>query len=117
MGKGISFDDGIEVFINGKPFCCCAGIEVTINPLEQKQVKICFDADKVIWNSGRVEIYDDELGACLSQEDRQVLNDISTQKLVDVLGRREGVERKIAEPHKDCNFSVNGPAIVLVITD
>lgn len=47
----------------------------------------------------------------------QMLNSISTKELVDELGRREGVERKIAEPHEDVQISVNGPAIVLVITD
>lgn len=117
MERPIDLGSSVDLFINGKRFCCCTGIEVAITPLEQKQVKICFDADKVVWNGDRVDIYDEDFGACLSQEEGQMLNSISTKELVDALGKREGVERKIAEPHEDVQISVNGPAIVLVITD
>jgi len=42
---------------------------------------------------------------------------ISTKDLIDELKRREGVEVMIAEPYQDTTVTVNGPAIVLVITD
>lgn len=45
------------------------------------------------------------------------LSDISTRDLVTELSRREGVERTTAEPYQDVQVKVNGPAIVLVITD
>ena len=45
------------------------------------------------------------------------LKDIETCELVEELKKREGVEVKIAEPHKDMVVSVNGPAVVLVIID
>ena len=45
------------------------------------------------------------------------LKDIQTCELVEALKNREGVEVIIAEPHKDRTVSVNGPAIVLVVTD
>ena len=45
------------------------------------------------------------------------LKDIKTCDLVEELKKREGVEVKIAEPHKDMSVSVNGPAVVLVVVD
>ncbi|MFC2282344.1 MAG: BC1881 family protein [Lachnoanaerobaculum saburreum] len=45
------------------------------------------------------------------------LKDIKTCELVEELKKREGVEVKIAEPHKDMSVSVNGPAVVLVVVD
>ena len=45
------------------------------------------------------------------------LKDVKTCELVEELKKREGVEVKIAEPHKDMAVSVNGPAVVLVIID
>ena len=45
------------------------------------------------------------------------LKDIQTCDLVEELKKREGVEVKIAEPHKDMSVSVNGPAVVLIIID
>ena len=46
------------------------------------------------------------------------LKDINTCELVvEELKKREGVEVKIAEPHKDMAVSVNGPAVVLVVVD
>ena len=45
------------------------------------------------------------------------LKDIKTCDLVEELKKREGVEVKIAEPHKDMSVSVNGPAVALVIVD
>lgn len=46
-----------------------------------------------------------------------VLQAVSTKKLVEELERREGVETKTAEPYQDVAVKVNGPAIVLVVTD
>ena len=45
------------------------------------------------------------------------LKDIKTCELVEELKKREGVEVKIAKPHKDMSVSVNGPAVVLVVVD
>lgn len=54
------------------------------------------------------------------QYKRVVLRDLKTVKtceLVDELKARTGVMVKYAEPHTYKNFSVNGPAVVLIITD
>lgn len=40
-----------------------------------------------------------------------------TCELVEELKKREGVETHIAEPYKDLTVTVNGPAVVLVVTD
>ena len=45
------------------------------------------------------------------------LKNIKTCELVEELKKREGVEVKIAEPHKDMALSVNGPAVVLIVVD
>ena len=45
------------------------------------------------------------------------LEQVHTKYLVDELRGREGVETKIAEPYEDVTVSVNGPAIILVVTD
>lgn len=45
------------------------------------------------------------------------LKDIKTCELIEELKKREGVEVKIAEPHKDMSVSVNGPAVVLIVVD
>ena len=45
------------------------------------------------------------------------IEQLSTKELVDELINRDGVEVTIAEPHEDCNISVNGPATILTIID
>ena len=40
-----------------------------------------------------------------------------TYELVEELKKREGVEAHMAEPYKDLTVTVNGPAVVLVVTD
>ena len=40
-----------------------------------------------------------------------------TRELVEELKKREGVEAHIAEPYEDLTVTVNGPAVVLVVTD
>ncbi len=45
------------------------------------------------------------------------LSEYSTRELVEELEKREGVDKKIAEPYKDCEVSVNGPAVILIVTD
>lgn len=45
------------------------------------------------------------------------MEEISTAELVEKLREREGVEVHIAEPYKDFGISIQGPAIVLIITD
>ena len=44
-------------------------------------------------------------------------DNVSTKDLVEELRRREEVEATIAEPYEDVEIKVNGPAIVLVVTD
>ncbi len=44
-------------------------------------------------------------------------DNVSTKDLVEELRRHEGVEATIAEPYEDVEIKVNGPAIVLVVTD
>lgn len=45
------------------------------------------------------------------------VSNVPTAELVGELSRREGVEKTIAEPYQDVQVKVNGPAIVLVVTD
>ena len=45
------------------------------------------------------------------------LTDVETSVLVEELKSREGVEVKTADPYEDVTVCVNGPAVVLVITD
>lgn len=45
------------------------------------------------------------------------LKRISTSELVKELETREGVEVTTAEPHKDKSFTINGPAVILTVTD
>ena len=40
-----------------------------------------------------------------------------TKDIVRELISREGVEAEYAEPHQDKTITVNGPAIILVVTD
>lgn len=42
---------------------------------------------------------------------------ISTKQLIDELCTRPGIKAEIAEPYQDITVSVNGPAIVIVVTD
>lgn len=46
-----------------------------------------------------------------------ILKNIKTCDLVTELRHREGVEAHQAEPYRDLTVSVNGPAVVLVVTD
>lgn len=48
---------------------------------------------------------------------KDFLTDVSTKELVEELKRRSGTKTIIAEPHKDIEIKVNGPAIVLVVID
>lgn len=45
------------------------------------------------------------------------LAEISTKDLVEELKKREGVEATIVEPYRDDEVVVNGPSVVLVVTD
>ena len=45
------------------------------------------------------------------------LAEISTKDLVEELKGREGVEATIVEPYRDSKVVVNGPSVVLVVTD
>lgn len=48
---------------------------------------------------------------------KNVFSNISTRDLVEELKLREAVETHLAEPYKTETISVDGPAVVLVITD
>lgn len=45
------------------------------------------------------------------------LKDVKTCELVEELKKREGVSHHWAEPYKDKNIVVNGPAHILVVID
>lgn len=45
------------------------------------------------------------------------VEDFKTCELVEELKKREAVEIHMAEPYEDLTVTVNGPAIVLVVTD
>lgn len=45
------------------------------------------------------------------------LTSFSTKELVEELQKREGVDTSFAKPYEDVSVSVNGPAILLVVTD
>lgn len=45
------------------------------------------------------------------------ITSFSTKELVEELQKREGVETSFAKPYEDVSVSVNGPAILLVVTD
>lgn len=45
------------------------------------------------------------------------LSNIKTCELVEELKGREGVETEYAEPYQDTKVSINGPAVILIITD
>lgn len=45
------------------------------------------------------------------------MKEFNTCELVEELSKREGVEKKWAEPYEETIFKVNGPAVVLVIID
>jgi len=48
---------------------------------------------------------------------KELESDISTKDLVEELSKREGVKVDIADPYKDVDIKVNGPAIVLTVID
>ena len=45
------------------------------------------------------------------------LENVPTANLITELHKRDGVETTAVEPYQDATFSVNGPALVLVVTD
>ena len=45
------------------------------------------------------------------------LNTVSTRELVEELEHRLGVERITAQPYQDVEIKVNGPAVILIVTD
>lgn len=45
------------------------------------------------------------------------LKNISTRELVAELEKREGVEMTLVEPYQNKNVAVEGPAVVLIVTD
>lgn len=47
----------------------------------------------------------------------KMLKHFSTKELFEELKSREGVETEYAEPHQDKKISINGPAVILIITD
>lgn len=45
------------------------------------------------------------------------LENVPTANLVTELRKRDGVETTIVEPYQNAEVIVNGPALVLVVTD
>lgn len=50
-------------------------------------------------------------------EKRVDLKDYSTKELINELLAREGISGQYAKPYTDKTITVNGPAIILVVTD
>ena len=47
----------------------------------------------------------------------KTLDNITTCELVQELEKREGVQKTTAEPYQNISINIDGPAVVLVITD
>lgn len=45
------------------------------------------------------------------------LTSVSTRELVDELKHRLGVETTTAKPYQGVEIKVNGPAVILIVTD
>lgn len=45
------------------------------------------------------------------------LENVPTANLITELRKHEGVKTTVVEPYQDATVSVNGPALVLVVTD
>ncbi len=45
------------------------------------------------------------------------LKNVSTKTLIDEISTREGVVKVVAEPYENKTVTVNGPAIILTVTD
>ena len=45
------------------------------------------------------------------------LNEVKTCELMEELREREGVEIIQAEPYQQMDISVEGPAVILIVTD
>ena len=45
------------------------------------------------------------------------LDTVSTCELVEELEHRLGVEKITAQPYRDVEIKVNGPAVILIVTD
>ena len=45
------------------------------------------------------------------------IENVPTADLITELRKREGVETTVVDPYQDAAVSVNGPALVLVVTD
>ena len=72
-------------------------------------------------NSGQTPLSaGDGLPALMMADQESEMNKMSeftTAELVEELKHRQGVDTQIAEPYEDITVSVNGPAIVLIVTD
>lgn len=47
----------------------------------------------------------------------EFLEVMPTMALIEELKKRPGVEIKYAEPYQDVQIQVNGPAVILTVTD
>lgn len=56
-----------------------------------------------------------KVGNLLSEDHRP--ETASTSELVTELETREGIERIWVKPYRDAEIKVNGPAVVLIVTD
>lgn len=72
-------------------------------------------------NSGQVPLSAGDGLPALTMADQESemnkMSEFTTAELVEELKRRQGVDTRIAEPYEDITVSVNGPAIVLIVTD
>lgn len=72
-------------------------------------------------NSGQVPLSAEDGLPALTMADRESemnkMSEFTTAELVEELKRRQGVDARTAEPYEELTVFVNGPAIVLIVTD
>lgn len=53
----------------------------------------------------------------MDNELKEMLQNVNTKYLVEELKKREGVDITTVEPYKEVHIPIEGPAVVLVVTD
>lgn len=86
-----------------------------------KKINDEMEADGFIVRPGRVSRKRFTRGQdwkCRRKEEREMeLNEVKTCELMEELREREGVEIVQAEPYQQMDISVEGPAVILIVTD
>lgn len=83
-------------------FCYMSPSEITVGVINEVESYLNMDKQEKYIYGGEIEMN---------------LKNITTKDLLEELEKRDGVEMVIAEPYKDEQVKVNGPAIICIITD